>query len=80
MSHPENKARRKEIGDKKAMEAFKSYYPDDAPENSPGRFGVLRDTRKLCSCPVCCGNPRRTRGRKRLTLQEMKIDQSGMEV
>lgn len=73
MSHPQNKRARFERGNTKAKPAFWAYYSEfGTPEEMPGHFGVLRKTRKHCSNPCCCGNPRREKGRKRLTLQEIR--------
>lgn len=76
MTRPENKFERLRIGHKKALKAFKTYYSDrGTPESMPGHFGVLRKTRKLCSSPLCCGNPRRERARNNPTLRERKLTQ-----
>lgn len=37
---------------------------------TPG-IGVYRKTKVFCSNPFCCGNPRRVRGRKNLSRQEL---------
>jgi hypothetical protein len=36
--------------------------------------GVYRKTRKFCSDPYCCGNPRRMKGRIKRTKQEKIAD------
>ena len=75
MAHPRDKRWRLKEGVKRAQPAFESYYGKHGctPEDDPGKFGVLRKTRKLCSCPLCCGNPRRLKkGAERFTLQERK--------
>lgn len=71
--HPVNKRERLERGNTKAKPAFWTYYSEfGTREDMPGHFGVLRKTRKHCSNPRCCGNPRRERGVRRLTMQERK--------
>lgn len=35
-------------------------------------LGSYKKTRVFCSNPSCCGNPRRIKGAKNLTLQELK--------
>lgn len=72
MAHPTNKHERRQIGNKKANKIFPIYYEDHTPESLPSRYGQLRKTRKPCSNPDCCGNPRRAKGRNLLTFQERK--------
>ena len=77
MSHPTNKHERLVKGHYKALPAFNTYYSDfGTKETMPGHFGVLRKTRKHCSNPRCCGNSRREKHVKNLTLQELRqLDQ-----
>lgn len=42
------------------------------PESVFPEVGVYRKTKVFCSSPFCCGNPRRIKGRKNLTRQELK--------
>jgi hypothetical protein len=35
-------------------------------------LGQYRKTQVYCSCPECCGNPRKRKGAERLTLAEQK--------
>ena len=73
MSHPLNKHERLQKGHHKALPAFETYYSEfGTKEDMPGHFGVLRKTRKHCSDPRCCGNSRRERHVKNLTLQEIR--------
>lgn len=73
MSHPSNKRDRFERGTLKAVSVFDVYYADfGTPLTMPRHFGVLRKTRKHCSNPRCCGNPRRERGVIRKTMQERR--------
>ena len=73
MPHPLNKRERLEKGHYKALPAFENYYSEfGTKESMPGHFGVLRKTRKHCSDPRCCGNSRRERHVKNLTLQEIR--------
>ena len=77
MPRPKNKRERLDVGEAKALPAFNTYYSDfGTPETMPEHFGVLRKTRKLCSDPRCCGNPRREKGCKRKTIQEVRADMS----
>jgi len=39
-------------------------------EDIQEKFGMLRKTRKFCSSPICCGNPRRMKGQNELTIKE----------
>lgn len=75
MTHPENKRERFLLGEHRAGETFQSYYGAHGFADAKlkqRRHGVLRKTRKLCSSPFCCGNPRRQKGKKNLTMQERK--------
>jgi len=83
--HPKNKRERLLRGNTKAKPAFETYYgpylasdENDAnplhtisAEEGRQKLGVLRKTRKLCSSPFCCGNPRRMKGRTILSRQEI---------
>lgn len=77
MRHPQNKRQRKLQGDKKAQKVFPIYYGvfnnNVSPKDRPRQFGTLRKTRKFCSDPFCCGNPRHIKGRNKLTFQEKKV-------
>lgn len=71
----------------KARKIFRIYHGFDPMEDIPFKlknegwtcedvkrfFGIYRKTRKLCSNPFCCGNPRRMKGQINLTLQELRI-------
>lgn len=41
-------------------------------ENSRETCARTISSRQKCSCPMCCGNPRRIRGRNYITRQEIK--------
>jgi hypothetical protein len=74
----------------KARKVFKKYhgyrssydgwlygeYPDYQPllDKFPP-IGSYRKTKVFCSNPLCCGNPRRIRYKKHLTLQELKANE-----
>ena len=71
------------IGQKIARKTFRKYhgfYPEHVPPDKvcyynpsiEGILGMYRKTRVFCSNPFCCGNPRKTRGSKQLTIQERK--------
>lgn len=72
-----NKRQRFLEGDKRAKKLFKIYYPNNrlSEQDKNVRFGMLRKTRKFCSNPDCCGNPRRLKGRNCKTIQEKLIEQ-----
>lgn len=66
-----NKKERLEQGNKKARKVYQAYYSHFSDEEfDPKRFGELRKTRKFCSSPECCGNPRRMRGQDNRTIKE----------
>ena len=85
MSHPDNKKERNLEADKKAKKAYNIYYKDVDhrwdEETKKTKFGMLRKTRKFCSDPSCCGNPRRLKGNipQRFTLQELKNEDAVMD-
>ena len=70
-----NKRQRLLEGNKKAQKVFDVYYGDIidrlSKEDCQQKFGMLRKTRKFCSNPVCCGNPRRKKGQKEVPLKEL---------
>jgi len=70
-----NKRQRLLEGNKKAQKVFDVYYADIehklSEEDRQQKFGMLRKTRKFCSNPNCCGNPRRMKGQKEVPLKEL---------
>jgi hypothetical protein len=70
------------VANLKAIRAWKKWYPEEPWELHTHPFdnqvefypclGGYRKTRVFCSSPECCGNPRRRRGARRLTYQELK--------
>ena len=64
---------------KKTFRKYHGYSPETMPDSYRGMFednmvgalGVYRKTKVFCSSPLCCGNPRRKRGTKELTRQEL---------
>ena len=66
---------------KRARKTFYKYYwqtPEQALHDPgfrdvPGMVGVMRKTKVFCSCPACCGNPRRLgNGINNKTFREIK--------
>jgi hypothetical protein len=63
------------------------YYGGDRKYSKEGHAVVVENSREVCarlisarqpcSCPMCCGNPRRIRGRKYVTRQELKAGVNG---
>ena len=78
MPHPKNKYQRLLIGNKKAEKVSYSMFTISrlSEQQKKERLGILRKTRKFCSSPDCCGNPRRLKGQKEETLQEIKAKKS----
>ena len=56
----------------KKIPFLKCSYSLSPKEEKQKLFGLYRKTRCFCSDPYCCGNPRRQKGKKNLTLQERK--------
>jgi hypothetical protein len=46
-------------------------------ENSMEQCARMISARQPCSCPFCCGNPRRIKGRRYITRQEIKAGIKG---
>lgn len=73
--HPKNKHHRIKIGIKKGIKRAKGLFVSDL--NIPKKSIIdktskrLRNTTKLCSCNMC-GNPRRIKWGKTITVQEIK--------
>jgi len=69
-----NKKLRKLHGDQKASKLYEVYYRfwenNMTEEDRKTKFGMLRKTRKYCSNPECCGNPRKLSDKKNISLQE----------
>ena len=70
-------------GRKIARKMFKrhhGFYPEHIPtmkvhiyrQGIDGVLGVYRKTKVPCSNPLCCGNPRKMKRTKQLTMQERK--------
>lgn len=73
MKHPIDKLHRRKIGIKKAKKMKHEIELSEKMFGEPVSKkvkGMWKDTRKICSNPFCCGNPRRIRGTKRPTLSE----------
>ena len=51
---------------------LKYFYSLFSKEEQKKLFGLYRKTKCFCSNPFCCGNPRRQKGKKNLSLQERK--------
>jgi len=70
------KRERIECGERKARRVFPRIYSECSlvvdEEFVKKRRGMLHKTRKPCSNPFCCGNPRRIRGQSNPALQEKK--------
>ena len=78
---------RLQIAKHKARKTFRRYNNWYTPETLPeylkncfcgreGELGIYRKTKKFCSDPACCGNPRRLKGMREggLTRQELKAN------
>ena len=61
----------------KAIPNLKLWF--DVSKDKDRILGIVRKTRVFCSNPLCCGNPRRIKGRKMLTRQELIIEQKERE-
>lgn len=85
MLHPHNKRQRFLIGDHKAKKRFygetvtwtwpKEWSEEKKREWFQKSIGLRRKTTKLCSCEMC-RNPRQSKGKSKLTMQEIKFKQS----
>ena len=75
MAHPTNKYERERIAKAKGKKRTRVWAGPDFCEDPIRQQRAHRDTTCMCSNPMCCGNPRRTKGRKCLTIQERKADQ-----
>jgi hypothetical protein len=64
------------VANRKAAQAFRKYHQRADCSDVPGLppVGVYRKTKVFCSNPYCCGNPRRLRGRRNVSRQELLAD------
>ena len=57
---------------KRLWEKYHGPSKEHRPDDEYPATGRYRKTKVFCSSPFCCGNPRRMRGQKNLTRQELK--------
>jgi hypothetical protein len=69
------------------LQKVKWYYGGDRKYSAEGNLLIIENDKEKCSkiisakqpcsCPMCCGNPRRIRGRNYITRQEIKSGIAG---